>query len=371
MVERFSGWKLVFPTMMMALLLGGACLLAGCPRKIHQPTLKGPEALMLLGAGATFPYPLYSKWFDAYKETAPGLSINYQSIGSGGGIKNLQAKTVDFGASDAPLSDADMKTMPAPVVQIPMVAGAVAIAYNLPKIQTGLKLSPDVLAGIFLGKITNWTDTSIKKLNPDLALPNLAITVAHRSDGSGTTNILTTYLAAVSPEWASKVGTGKAVNWPTGVGSKGNEGVAGTLKGAPGAIGYVELAYAQQNTLSVASLRNASGAFVDPSVESTTAAADAALAKITKDIRSPIVNSASAEAYPICGFTYILLYKEQTDAVKGAALVNFLYWAINDGQQYADALFYAPLPPSVVTLDQGILSTVTNQGKPIHVATTP
>jgi len=263
-----------------------------------------------------------------------------------------------------------LKVMPAPVVQIPMIAGAVVIAYSIPNVATGLKLSPDVLADIFLGTITKWNDPRLTALNAGTALPNLPINTVHRSDGSGTTNMFTQYLSAVSPQWASKIGAGKSVNWPVGIGGKGNEGVAGVLKtnSGAGSIGYVELAYAQQNALAMASLRNQSGAFIDPTIDSTTAAATASLAKIKKDIRTPIINSAANDAYPICGFTYILLYKEQKDATKGAAVVNYLWWAINDGQQYAEPLFYAPLPDSVVQLDENLLNSITCQGKQLHAA---
>jgi phosphate transport system substrate-binding protein len=356
--------------MMVVLLITGVCLLASCGKKKTGDQAGGQNsaAIQLTGAGATFPYPLYSQWFDSYKETTPDVSINYQSIGSGGGIQQLTARTVDFGASDVPLSDADAAKLPAPVVQIPMVAGAVVMSYNLPNIPSGLKLSGEVLADIFLGKIVKWNDARIASLNAGVKLPTLDIVVAHRSDGSGTTNIFTEYLAAVSPEWLSKVGVGKSVNWPAGIGGKGNEGVAGVLKQTPGAIGYVELAYAKQNALTVATMRNQAGQFVAPSTDSTTAAAEGAVAKMKKDIRVSIVNSTPKAAYPICGFTYILIYKTQTDAAKGAALVNFLWWATHDGQQYADSLDYASLPDGVITLDEALLNTVTSNGKPLHTA---
>ncbi len=320
----------------------------------------------LNGAGATFPYPLYSKWFAIYGETHQHARINYQSIGSGGGIKQLQANTVDFGASDAPLSDEELKMMPAPVVQLPMVAGAVVLAYNLPGISDRVKLTPEVVAGIFLGAITTWSDSRIASVNPTLKLPNLAIAVAHRSDGSGTTYIFTHYLAAVSNTWASRVGSGKSVNWPAGIGGKGNEGVAGLLKQTPGSIGYVELAYAEQNALPYAAIRNQTGTFVTPSIASTKAAANGAAEAMRKDARVSIVNAPGKDAYPISGFTYLLLYQQQPDHTKGAELVDFLWWAIHDGQQHAAPLLYAPLPAAVTALNEHLLGTVTSNGKPLH-----
>ena len=320
----------------------------------------------LNGAGATFPYPLYSKWFDIYSKLPDGARINYQSIGSGGGIKQLRAGTVDFGASDAPLSDEEMKAMPAPVAHLPMVVGAVVLSYNLPGIATGLKLNQEAIAGIFLGDITKWNDAKIAAVNPKVKLPNLPIAVAHRSDGSGTSYIFTSYLAAISKPWATRVGSGKSVNWPVGIGGKGNEGVSGVLKQTPGSIGYVELAYAEQNKLAYAAIRNQAGSFISPSIASTTAAAANAVQAMKKDIRVSIVNAPGATAYPISGFTYILLYKEQPDRAKGLALVNFLWWAIHDGQQQAKPLLYAPLPAEVVAMNERTLNAVTNDGKPLR-----
>lgn len=368
MEKSMSFRKVLSHVLVPVLLVGGICFLASCGHKKHTSGPSAGSAIQLNGAGATFPYPLYSKWFDSYKETNPDVSINYQSIGSGGGIQQLTAKTVDFGASDAPLSDADAAKLSAPIVQLPMVAGAVVISYNVPNIPTGVKLSADVVADIFLGTITKWNDPRLVSINLGTKLPNLPIAVAHRSDGSGTTNIFTQYLSAVSPQWAGKVGAGKSVNWPVGIGGKGNEGVAGVLKETPGAIGYVELAYATQNSLPVATIKNQAGTFVAPTIASTTAAAEGAVAKMKKDIRVSIVNSSSKDAYPICGFTYIMLYQNQLDATKGSALVDFLWWATHDGQQYAESLQYAPLPDGVVTLDESILNRITNNGKQLHTA---
>ncbi|HEY3418360.1 MAG TPA: phosphate ABC transporter substrate-binding protein PstS [Armatimonadota bacterium] len=349
-------------------ILVGILVLSACRPLQNSGTSTTGATVNLNGAGATFPFPLYSKWFEVYGQQNPTVRINYQSIGSGGGIKQLQAGTVDFGASDAPLSDEEMKAMPKPVVHLPMVAGAVALAYNLPNVPTGLKLSPEAVAGIFLGEITKWNDPQIASLNPGVNLPNIAVAVAHRSDGSGTTYIFTHYLAAISKSWSTKVGSGKSVNWPVGVGGKGNEGVAGVLTQTPGSIGYVELAYATQNKLSYASIRNQAGQYIAPSIASTTAAAAGAVTAMKKDVRVSIVNATGKEAYPISGFTYILLYKEQPDAAKGTALVNFLRWAIHDGQQYAAPLVYAPLPAEVVTINDQTLAAITHNGQPIQAA---
>jgi phosphate transport system substrate-binding protein len=310
----------------------------------------------LTGAGATFPYPIYSKWFDVYAKQT-GVRINYQSIGSGGGIQQLKAGTVDFGGSDAPLTDAEQATMPGKVLHIPTVAGSVAVVYNISGVDKGLQLTPQVLANIFLGKTKNWNDAAIAALNPKVKLPNLPIVVAHRSDGSGTSFIFTSYLAAVSRPWATRVGAGKAVNWPVGIGGKGNEGVAGLVKQTPGGIGYVELAYSVQNGLDYAKLKNRAGKFVAPTLASTTAAAAGAVKAMQKDIRVSIVNASGEEAYPIAGFTYLMVYTTQSGE-KGKALVEFLRWGINDGQKYAAPLLYAPLPEEVVKINEATIKTI-------------
>jgi phosphate transport system substrate-binding protein len=310
----------------------------------------------LTGAGATFPYPLYSKWFDTYNKDK-GVRINYQSVGSGAGIQQLKNQTVNFGASDAPLSDEDLKEMPSPVVHIPTVAGAVAVIYNLKEVPK-LRLDGPTLAGMFLGQITRWNDPKVAALNPGTTLPNRAVTVARRSDSSGTSYIFTNYLKAVSPQWSSKVGAGKSVEWPVGLGGKGNDGVAAAVQQTPGAIGYAELAYAIENKIAYAALRNKSGQFVEPSVASTVAAAEGAVSAMQKDVRTPIVNEPGAKAYPIAGFTYILAYKKQQDAAKGKALTEFLNWAMTDGQAMAEPLLYAPLPSSIATLNQKTIQTI-------------
>jgi phosphate transport system substrate-binding protein len=306
------------------------------------------QALTVNGAGATFPYPIYSKWFYEYNKKT-GIQINYQSIGSGGGIQQLTAKTVDFGASDAPMTDDQISKVSGGVLHFPTVAGAVALAYNVTGVTTALKLSPAVIADIYMGVVTKWNDPEIAGLNPDVTLPALDITVAHRSDGSGTSNIFTNYLSKISTKWASTVGFGTSVQWPVGVGGKGNEGVAGLISQIPGTIGYVELAYAIQNKLTYATVENRSGNFVEPTIESTTAAAEGALKHMPADFRVMITNSNGPEAYPICGFTWLLINKSYSDHATGQAIVDFLKWYLEEGEGEAKDLYYAPLPDSLVT----------------------
>ena len=312
------------------------------------------EALLINGAGATFPYPLYSKWFYEYQKLHPELKFNYQSIGSGGGIKQITEQTVDFGASDAPLSDYEMTNLKAPIVHIPTVLGGVVLAYNNPEIGGALKLSGSVIADIFMGTVKKWNDPKIAALNPVITLPNSAILVVHRSDGSGTTYVFTDYLTKVSRAWKMKVGTNKSVSWPVGLGAKGNEGVTGLVKEMPGSIGYIELGYAMQNKIPVASLQNKSGNFVAPSIESISAAA--AGTSMPADYRVSLTDPSGVQAYPISSFTYLLIYKNQADPMKGKALTDFLKWAIHDGQKMAAPLYYSPLPASVIgKLDKTIL----------------
>ena len=320
--------------------------------------------LTLTGAGATFPYPLYSKWFDMYRQKT-GVQINYQSIGSGGGIQQLKAATVDFGATDAPLDDAKLAEMPRPVLHFPTVGGAVVLAYNLPQLTQPLRLTPQAVAGIFMGTIKNWNDPKIASANPGVTLPNTAILPVHRSDGSGTTNIFTTYLSAVSPEWKSKVGANTSVSWPAGIGGKGNEGVAGQVRQAPNTLGYVELAYAKQNNLSVAHLQNAVGTFVEPTLASTTAAIQASASALAQDVRTPTVNASGPGAYPIASLTFLLVYQDQQDPVKGKAIAEFIRWAITEGQAEVEALHYARLPAEVAQVNQAALSKLTASGKPV------
>ena len=300
--------------------------------------------LMINGAGATFPYPIYSKWFDEYAKVDPSVRFNYQSIGSGGGQKQILAQTVYFGASDGPMSDDNLAKAPGKLLHIPTVAGADAVAYNLPG-NPALKLDADAIAGIFLGQIKKWNDPKITALNPGATLPDQEILVVHRSDGSGTTYIWTDYLSKISPEWKTKVGTNTSVNWPTGIGGKGNEGVAGQIKQTPGALGYVELIYAVQNKMPYADVKNSAGNFVKPSLESVTAAL--ATADIPDDFRFSMTNAPGKDAYPIAGATWLLVYQQQKDATKGKKLVEFLKWALTDGEKMAKDLQYAPLPESV------------------------
>ena len=296
------------------------------------------------GAGATFPYPIYSKWFDEYAKVDPSVRFNYQSIGSGGGQKQILAQTVDFGASDGPMSDDNLAKAPGKLLHIPTVAGADVVAYNLPG-NPALKFDADAIAGVFLGQIKKWNDPKIAALNPGIKLPDQDIVVVHRSDGSGTTYIWTDYLSKISSEWKQKVGTNTSVNWPTGLGGKGNEGVAGQIKQTPGALGYVELIYAVQNKMPYADMKNASGEFVKASLESITAAM--ATAQIPDDFRFSMTNAPGKEAYPIAGATWLLVYEQQKDATKGKKLVEFLKWAMNDGEKMARDLQYAPLPENV------------------------
>jgi len=307
-------------------------------------TATASAQMMINGAGATFPYPIYSKWFDEYAKVDPSVRFNYQSIGSGGGQKQILAQTVDFGASDGPMSDENLAKAPGKLLHIPTVAGADVVVYNLPG-NPALNLDGDTIAGIFLGQIKKWNDAKITGLNPGAKLPDQDIVVVHRSDGSGTTYIWTDYLSKISPEWKSKVGTNTSVSWPTGIGGKGNEGVAGQVKQTPGAIGYVELIYAIQNKMPYAEVKNAAGEFIKPTLESITAAL--ATAQIPDDFRFSMTNAPGKDAYPICGATWLLVYQQQKDVSKGKKLVEFLNWAVKDGEKMATNLDYAPLPENV------------------------
>ena len=323
---------------LMSFLSTAACLAA----------FSAPASAQLLinGAGATFPYPIYSKWFNEYVKVDPSVHFNYQSIGSGGGQNQILAQTVDFGASDGPMSDANLAKAPGRILHIPTVAGADVLSYNLPG-DPQLKFDGPTIAAIFLGKITKWNDPAIAGQNPGVTLPGEDLVVVHRSDGSGTTYIWTDYLSSVSDEWKEKVGKGTSVRWPAGLGGKGNEGVSGQIKQLPGAIGYIELAYAKQNKLPYADIRNSSGNYITPSLESVTEALGAA--NIPDDFRFSMVNPPGANAYPISGATWLLVYADIKDHAKGEKLVQFLRWAYSDGQKMAASLNYAPLPASVQT----------------------
>ncbi|HEY4109956.1 phosphate ABC transporter substrate-binding protein PstS [Puia sp.] len=320
---------------------------------------------MLTGAGSSFDNPLFSKQFSEYDKTN-NQKINYQSIGSGAGISQLTAKTVEFGASDAPMNGKQDSALSAPVVHVPITEGAVVLSYNLPDVKDTLNITPAVLADIFLGKITKWNDPKIAAANKGVKLPATGITIAHRSDGSGTSNIFTTYLAKVSDEWSTKVGKGSSVNWPVGLGGKGNEGVAGLIKQTPGAIGYIELAYAVQNNMAYAKVQNKAGNFITPSIASVTAAANIT---IPADTKVSLTNTEAADGYPISSFSWVIIYKEQKygdrTLDRGTRLVKLLSWMIHDGQQYSSALTYAPLSPAAVSAGDAVLKSVTFDGKPI------
>lgn len=325
----------------------------------------GAGTVSLQGAGATFPNPLYQKWLSEYGKLHSNIRIDYQSIGSGGGIKQLKEQTVDFGASDAPMKDEDLKSAPGEILHIPTVLGAVVITYNLQGSQP-LRFSSEVIADIFLGKVKKWNDPKIATDNPGVTLPANDITVVHRSDGSGTSAVFTDYLSKVSAEWKEKVGSGTSPSWPIGIGGKGNEGVTGQVKNTPNTIGYVELAYAVQNKLPVAQIKNASGNFVEPSIDAVSAAAAGSAASTPEDLRVSITNAAGPQAYPISSYTYILVYKDQKDAAKGKALVDFLWWGIHDGENFAKELQYAPLPTDIVKRAEGKISSISSGGKPLR-----
>jgi len=322
--------------------------------------------IQLSGAGSSFVYPIMTRWIANYHQLNPDIRINYQSIGSGGGIEQVKKGTVDFGASDAALSDEKLKGMP-PVLQIPESAGPVCITYNIPGLTQPLRLSGEALAAIYLGKITNWQDPAVAQDNPGVTMPNQQIAVAHRADGSGTTAIFTTYLAAVSPDWAKQVGVGTAVNWPLGLGGKGSEGVTGQVRQSPGAIGYVELTYAQQNKLPVAQIKNKAGNYVEGTAAGTTAAIEAFSAQLAKDPRMPIVDppATAANAYPISGLTFLIVPKDGDNPAKRAALKRFILYLISDGQTAAGTTGYAPLPEGVREYNQQSLGQMLAQGKPL------
>lgn len=315
----------------------------------------------LNGAGASFPQPIYSKWFTEYAAKT-NVKINYQPIGSGGGVKQFTEGTVDFGASDAPLSDTEIAALKSPAYHIPTVLGAVVMTYNLPEVTKPLNMTGPLIADIYLGKVTKWNDPEIVALNKDVKLPNKDILVVHRSDGSGTTYIFTDYLTSVSPAWAAGPGKGKDVQWPVGLGGAQNPGVMGQVSQVPGAIGYVELAFARQKKVPYAAIKNAAGNFVMPTIESVTEAASATAAKLpaNTDFRVSIVNAPGKTAYPISSFTYLLVYETQPNAAKGKKLIDFLKWALHDGEKEAASLDYAPLPANIVTMLDKRLASVKN-----------
>jgi phosphate transport system substrate-binding protein len=325
-----------------AALLGGALVAQG--KQIN-------------GAGATFPFPIYSKWFSEYNKKT-GIEINYQSIGSGGGIRQLTARTVFFGASDGPMTNEQLLAAPGKILHFPTVLGAVVPVYNIEGVSADLKFTGSVLANIFLGNITRWNDPAIVKLNPGVQLPGTDISVVHRSDGSGTTYIFADYLAKISPEWKKRVGVGTALNWPAGLGGKGNEGVAGLVKQTPGSIGYVELVYALHNNIKYGAVQNMAGAFVRATVEAVTAAAAAAGNQMPADFRVSITNAPGPNVYPISSFTWLLFYESPKDKQAAKTMVDFMKWALTEGQKYCAALGYAPLPDAVVKLELEALKKI-------------
>jgi len=352
-----------------AVIIAGSMMVTSCGSgtgsKSDSASAAGGEDNTVLGAGSTFDNPLFSKMFSEYNKTT-GLKVNYQSIGSGGGIQQLTSKTVDFGASDGFLNGKQDSALSAPVVHIPVTAGAVVISYNLPEVKDTLMLTPDVLANIFLGNIKKWNDPKIAAINKGVKLPATDIVVAHRSDGSGTTAIFTSYLDKVSDAWHTKVGKGGSVNWPVGLGGKGNEGVAGSIKQTPGAIGYIELAYAIQNSMAFAKMQNKAGNYITPSIASVTAAANI---EIPVDAKVMLTNTDAADGYPIAGLSWVLIYKEQKysnrSADKATKMLKMIQWMIHDGQQFSSPLNYAPLSSKAVSVSDAQLKSVTYDGKPI------
>ncbi len=345
------------------------CLAAGVLAITGLGFAGGPSSVAraevtLIGAGATFPKPIYDKWSAAYTAAHSDVRINYQGIGSGGGIKQISGRTVDFGATDGPMTESQLRKAPAQLLHIPTVMGAVVPVYNLPGVEKPLVFSGQVLADIYLGRITRWNDPKLAALNPEVSLPGGPIATVHRSDGSGTTYIFTDYLSKVSQAWKSGPGHATTVNWPVGRGAKGNDGVAADVKQNPGSLGYVELIYAANNKIAYGNVINASGKAVHASVESVSAAA-ATLKEVPDDLRVSITNAPGDEAYPISSFTWILVYQRQSDAAKGKALLEFLWWATHDGQSLAGQLFYAPLPSEFIPLVEKKLRSVTADGKPL------
>ncbi len=331
----------------LAATLAAVCVLAA-GGGLRTPAAAGqPGTIVITGAGSTFDYPLFSKMFAVYHGLHPNVQVNYQSIGSGGGQQQLFAGTVDFGASDAPLTDAQLRAHPG-IVHIPITVGAVSVGYNLPGLGSGVRLTGDVLARIYLGQITTWADPAIARLNPGRTLPHLPVAVVHRSDGSGTTFIFTSYLSAVSPAWKDRVGTGVSVDWPVGVGAKGSEGVSGQVRQIPGAIGYFEMAYSVENRIPMATMKNADGRWVPPSVQGASVGAGQAAAHMPADLRAVFVNAPGPASYPISGFSWVLVDRQRVSQ----PLVDLLTWMIHDGQTFAAPLEYAPLPAPVVRLDE-------------------
>jgi phosphate transport system substrate-binding protein len=360
------------------LLVAAVLVMASTIPASFSSNLFAQEPVTINGAGASFPFPLLDTWRVEYQTVEPGVNINYQSIGSGGGVQQFSENTVDFGASDAPLTPEEETNKPG-AIHIPETIGSVVAAYNIPGVpDKGLKLSGPILADIYLGKITKWNDPQIVELNPELSLPDADIVTVHRSDGSGTTFVWTDYLSTVSPEWSDQIGKGKSIQWPTGLGAPGNEGVANGIKGSENSIGYVELTYALTTGMPYAYIQNQAGNFVEPTLASTEAAVAASAANLPAGDASwnnvTLVDAQGADSYPIASFSYLLLNKEMADnpsmtQAKATALLDFINWAITDGQQFAPELEYAPLPEQVVQLNQDTLSQITFNGNPVANST--
>lgn len=359
MIKRIPAVRLGTTILMITVV---ALAMVGC----GGPSSSSGGEVRIQGAGATFPNQIYQKWFSEYNKAHPNVKFDYQSIGSGGGIKQILERTIDFGGSDAPMKDDDLKKAPGEILHIPTVLGAVVVTYNLPGVTTDLKLTPEAIAGIFLGNIKKWDDPAIASTNEGVSLPDSNISVIHRSDGSGTSYVFTDYLSKVSPDWQSKVGAGTAVQWPAGNGAKGNEGVTGQVKNTPNAIGYTELIYAEQNKLPVASVKNSAGEFVHPTLDSVTAAAAAAAGQLPDDLRVSITNPPGKDAYPISSYTYLLVYKEQEDQAKGKALVDFMWWALHNGTPMARELQFSPLPKEVVEKAEQKIKSLAHKGTPLY-----
>jgi phosphate transport system substrate-binding protein len=341
---RMRGWRAV---------VAGACVIA-----LGLGATLTAQKVSINGGGATFPYVIYSKWFSEYNKLHPNIEINYQSQGSSFGINQIQKQTVFFGATDGPMTDDQLRASPGRLLHLPTVLGAVVPAYNIPGVAGELKFTGKLLADIFLGKITKWNDPALTQLNPAARLPNLDITTVHRADGSGTTYIWVDFLSKVSPEWKQRVGTNNSVSWPGGLAGPKNEGVAALVKQTPGSIGYVELIYSTQNNIAYGSVQNLDGEFIKPSVTSVTAAAAAAAAKIPADFRVSITNAAGKGVYPVSSFTWILMYESPADKARGKVMVDFMKWALTDGQKFAEPLGYAPLPANVVQLEMAAIAKV-------------
>ena len=344
-------------------LLAAVVMTAGCgggnSGPVRPPSEASPSGTMRInGAGATFPLPVYSKWFSEYNKLHPNVEINYQSIGSGGGIRQLAERTVFFGASDQPMSDDMLAKARGPILHFPTVLGAVVPIYNLEGVSTQIKFTGPVLADIFLGKITKWNDPALATINPGVALPSSGITVVHRSDGSGTTFVWADYLSKISPEWKQKVGANSSLNWPIGVGGKGNEGVAGLVRQSPASIGYVELVYALQNKIGYGAVQNQAGEFINPDIKSVTAAAAGAMSSMPKDFRVSITNAPGQGAYPISSFTWILMYENPDDKAQARVMTDFMKWALSNGQAMAETLGYARLPDALVAQELELLNRI-------------